>query len=179
MSSLLESYRPTLQTITALERASKLSGMQSRAMKADDLIAFIIEEAQHRVINDNCMKSAESALAAWTKNNEKNKGKKKITCENCGRSGHGKPDCHQKGGNKEGQAPWQQKTEKGKETDTAVVGINDDENNMFAFMCSSDYADVVNGLDILKSRLGTCIDSGASRDYCPDHSKFTNYKEVH
>lgn len=52
MSSLLESYRPTLQTITTSERASKLSGNQSNAMKADDLTAFIIEEAQHRVIND-------------------------------------------------------------------------------------------------------------------------------
>ena len=105
MSSLPESYRPTIQTITASERASKLSGMQSRAMEADDFNAFIIEEAQHRVINDNHTKSVESALAAWTKNNERSKGKKKIMCENCGRSGHGKPDCYQKGGDKEGQAP--------------------------------------------------------------------------
>jgi GAG-pre-integrase domain len=178
MSSLLESYRPTLQTITASERVSKLSGMQSRAMKADNLIAFIIKEAQHCVINDDCMKSAELALAAQTKNNENNKGKKKTTCKNCERSGHGEPDCYQKGGDKEGQAPWQQKTEKGKETDTAVVGVDDDENNMFTFMCPSDYADVVNGLDIPKSRLGTCMDSGASQDYCPDRLKFTNYKEV-
>ena len=55
MSSLPDSYRPTIQTITAAEWASKLSGgsdSQSRKMKPDDLIAFIIEEAQHRVIND-------------------------------------------------------------------------------------------------------------------------------
>ena len=136
--------------------------MQSQAMKADDLIAFIIEEAQHCVINDDCTKSAESALAAWTKNNEKNKGKKRITCKNCGRPGHGKPDCYQKGGDKEGQAPWQQKADKGKETDTAVVGTDDDDNEMFAFTCSSDYADVASSLDILKSKLGTCVDSGAS-----------------
>jgi hypothetical protein len=51
MSSLPGSYRPTLQTITVAERASKLSGQQANAMKADDLITFIIEEAQHRVIN--------------------------------------------------------------------------------------------------------------------------------
>jgi hypothetical protein len=152
--------------------------MQLRAMKADDLIAFIIEEVQHHVINDNRIKSVESALAAQTKNNEKNKGKKKITCKNCGRSGHGEPDSYQKGGDKEGQAPWQQKTEKEKEPNTAVVGMDDDENDMFTFMCPSDYADVANGLDIPKSRLGTCIDSGVSQDYCPDHLKFTNYKEV-
>ena len=53
MSSLLESYQPTLQTITAAERASTLLGtLSSRAMKPDDLITFITEEAQHRVIND-------------------------------------------------------------------------------------------------------------------------------
>ena len=114
--------------------------MQSRAMKADDLIVFIIEEAQHCVINDNHTKSAELALAAWTKNNERSKGK---------------TDCYQKGGNKEGQAPWQQKPDKGKESDTAVVGADDDKNDMFAFTCLSDYADVANSLDILRSRLGT------------------------
>ena len=48
MSSLPDSYRPTLQTITAAERASKLSASsdaQSKTMKPADLIAFIIEEA--------------------------------------------------------------------------------------------------------------------------------------
>ena len=66
MSSLLESYQSTLQPITALERTNKLSGLQSNAMEADDMIAFIIEEAQHRVMNNDCMKSAESALTACT-----------------------------------------------------------------------------------------------------------------
>ena len=178
MSSLPESYRPTLQTITASEWASKLSGMQLRAMKADNLITFIIKEAQHHVINDDHTRSAELALAAQTKNNERSKGKKKITCKNCGRSGHKKTDCYQKGGDKEGQAPWQQKPDEGKETDTAVVGADDNKNNMFAFTCLSDYADVANSLDIPKSRLGTCMDSGMSWNYCPDHTKFTNYKEV-
>ena len=67
MSSLPESYRPTLQTITASERANKLSGSQSTTIKADNLIAFIIEEAQHRVINNERTKAAESALAVHTK----------------------------------------------------------------------------------------------------------------
>ena len=49
MSSLPESYQPTLQTITTSERANKLSGSQLTTIKADDLIAFIIEEAQHQV----------------------------------------------------------------------------------------------------------------------------------
>ena len=68
MSSLPESYRPTLQTITAAEWASTLLGTSSsRAMKPDDLITFITEEAQHCVINDERTKNAESALAAFGK----------------------------------------------------------------------------------------------------------------
>ena len=36
-------------------------------MKPDDLIAFIIEEAQHCVISDKCSKNATSALVAHAK----------------------------------------------------------------------------------------------------------------
>ena len=74
MSSLPESYRPTLQTITASERASALlSGSPPKKMKPSDLIAFLIEEAQHRVINDERTKNLEQALAAHSK--KKGKGK--------------------------------------------------------------------------------------------------------
>ena len=63
MSSLLESYQPSLQTITATERVNKLSRGQSSGMKADDLMGFLIEEAQHRLINQQCGKNAELVLA--------------------------------------------------------------------------------------------------------------------
>jgi GAG-pre-integrase domain len=182
MSSLPESYRPTLQTITAAERASKLSGQQANAMKADDLITFIIEEAQHRVINKDRMKSAESALAACTKKASKPRQKKKdkqksdITCENCDRPGHSKPDCWSKGGGKEGQAPRQKKKEKSGETIVVVAG--DDKDDLFMFTCTSDYVAVADTLEVPKSKLGTCMDSGASRHYCLDRTKFTDYKAV-
>jgi len=177
-----ESYRPTLQTITASERASKLSSNQTNAMKADDLIAFIIEEAQHRVINDERTKTAESALAARTKNGGKSKGKKKdesqsdVICENCSKSGHSKPDCWSKGGGKEGQGPRQKN--KGKKNETVVVAADDDKEDLFAFTCTSAYVALAESIDVPKSKLGTCMDSGASRHYCPDKSKFTDYKAV-
>jgi hypothetical protein len=107
MSSLPESYCPTLQTLTTMERANKLSGLQSNAIKADDLIAFIIEEAQHWVINNNHMKSTKFALVAHTKKPAEPKEKEKakdqldIVCKNCDRPGHGKPDCYLKGRGKE------------------------------------------------------------------------------
>ena len=48
MSSLPESYRPSLQIITAAERTSAVLGTtSSKRMKADDLISFFIEEAEH------------------------------------------------------------------------------------------------------------------------------------
>ena len=71
MLSLPESYRPTLQTITASKQASTLTGSGSSTqckMKSSDLITFLIEEAQHHVNSDQ-------ALAAHVKR----KGKGKAT----------------------------------------------------------------------------------------------------
>jgi gag-polypeptide of LTR copia-type len=180
--SLPESYQPTLQTITAAEQASKLSGMQSNAMKVDNLVAFIIKEAQHCVINDDQAKTAESTLAACMKKtskpkeNKKNKPQSDVTCENCDRPGHSKPDCWSKGGGKEGQGPRQKK--KGKTNEAVVVVTDDDNSELFVFTCTSDYIAIANFLDVPKSRLGMCIDSGASWHYCPDRTKFTDYKQV-
>ena len=182
MSLLPESYRPTLQTITASERASRLSGQQSEAMKADDLIAFIIKEAQHQVINDERTKTAESALVAHTKKAGKSKSKKKdgsqsdVICENCNRPGHSKPDCWSKGKGKKGQGPRQQK--KGKKSETVVVAADNKKEDLFAFTCTSDYMAVAESIDLPKLHLGTCMDSRASQHYCPDRSKFTEYKTV-
>ena len=182
MSSLPESYWSTLQTITASKHMSKLSGSQSHSIKADNLIAFIIEEAQHRVINDDHTKTAKSALAACTKKTGKSKGKRKdknqsdATCGNCKKTGHTQANCYAKGGGKEGQAPWMKNNPK--KPEAAVVAADDEEGTLFAFTCTSDYEVVADKLDIPKSKLGTCIDSGVSRDYCLDHAKFTNYRMV-
>jgi hypothetical protein len=192
MSSLPESYRPTLQTITASERASTLtSGSQTNRMKSADLIAFLIEEAQHRVINDERSKNSEQALAAHGKRKgkgkaDRGKGKDKalnadsdITCHNCKKPGHKKADCWAKGGGKEGQGPKQKKGKSTAKSETATVAaVDDDDKEMFAFTCTSDFANVAEAIQVPKSRLGTCIDSGASRVYSPDGTKFTNYKSI-
>ena len=187
MSSLPESYRPTLQTITAAERASSLTGgTSSKRMKPSDLIAFLIEEAQHRVINDERTKDSELALAAHAKRTGKSKskggkGKEKakdsdsdITCHNCGAVGHKKKDCWAKGGGKEGQGPRQKKKKSGKspdKPDETVVVANEKDDGLFAFTCTSDYKDVANAIQVPKSRLGGCVDSGASHHYSPDREK--------
>ena len=120
MSSLPESYRPTLQAITAAERANKLSGGQSAAIKYMDPIDFLIEEAQHHVINDEHGKNAELALAAHAKRINKHRHPKKKrsdgsadeseeVCNNCHKPGHNSRDCWSKGGGKEGQGPCKTK----------------------------------------------------------------------
>ena len=53
-------------------------------MKPDDLITFIMEEAQHHVINNEHTKNMESALTALgkkqrTRKQHSNKGKEKST----------------------------------------------------------------------------------------------------
>ena len=89
-------------------------------------------------------KTAESALTACTKKTSKPKGRKKdklksdVTCKNCDRPGHSKDDFWSKGGGKEGQGPRQKK--KGKTTETVVVAADNEDNELFAFTCTSDYA---------------------------------------
>ena len=160
-------------------------------MKADDLIAFLMEEAQHHVINDERSRGSEQALAAHAK--KKGKGKPNrakrddkalnadsgVTCHNCKKTRHKKADCWAKGGGKEGQGP---KQKKGKKTETAVVAATGGDNKeLFAFTCTSDFANVAKALQVPKLRLGTCIDSGVSRVYSPDRPdwlKFANYRTI-
>ena len=72
---------------------------------------------------------------------------------------------------KEGQGPKQKKG-KGKKSEMATVAAVDDDNKeLFAFTCTSDFENVAEALQVPKSCLGMCIDSGASRVYLPDSSK--------
>ena len=187
MSSLPELYRPTLQTITAVEHVSTLLGTSSsRAIQPGDFITFIMEEAQHHVINDECTKNAESMLAALgkkqrTKKQCSNKGKEKstlgVTCKNCKNTGHTKANCWLKGGGKEGQGPRGQNSKKGeKKVETvAAAEVTSNVDEIFAFTCMSNYVEVTNTLNVPKSQLGVCINSGASRHYSPNLDVFINY----
>ena len=160
-------------------------------MKADDLIAFITGEAQHCLINNEQTKMAESALAALSKKPKAGKqhnhrGKEKsapdaVKCENCKGSGHDKANCRAKGGGQEGQGPrsWRGKREEKRPEMAAIADTRHDADNLFAFTCTSDYADVTNALNVPKSRLGACINSGASRHYSPHRNASTDYRPIH
>ena len=58
--------------------------------------------------------------------------------------------------------------------ESAAVAKTEDE-EIFAFTCTSDYASVTNALQLLKNQYGACIGSGASNHYCPDQKNFENY----
>ena len=155
-------------------------------MKLDDLITFIVEEAQHHAINDKCTKTAESALAAHSKKSRGrkehcDKGKEKSEsnemCNNCKRLGHDKANRWSKGRGKEGQGHKGHNSKK-EEKKTETVGIADTNTNaeeMFVFTCTSNYTNVAEALKIPKSQLGACIDIRASHHYSPHHDKFENY----
>ena len=99
-----------------------------------------------------------------------------IICYNCNRPGHKQFECWAEGGGKEGQGPRQKKSAKAQK---AVMAIADnDKDELFAFTCTSNYANVAENLQVPKSKLGSCIDSGASEVYCPDWEKFANYKLI-
>ena len=186
MSSLLDSYRPTLQMIMAAECTSAaLGASSSKKMKPDDLIAFLTEEAQHRVINDERTKTAESALAAHRRRQKRGKPHRErkaqrpepgVTCENCNKPGHTKPDCWSKGGGKEGQGPRRSGSKKGEKAKESAAVAKVDENDLFAFTCTSDYTAEAKALNISNENCRACLDSGMSNHYCPNHNKFENYQ---
>ena len=182
MSSLPSSYWSVIQTITAAEhvRVSQGTSTQSK-MSPEDLIKFFTEEAHHCTIDAEHTKAAEPALLAngkkakstsWcTQKEDKPKGH--IICDNCWKQGHKKAE---KGGDKEGQGPKHQKTQKTAEHQNLTSTTKDDSKVPFAFTCMSDQANLAKSIPHLN--LGTCIDSGASQNYCPDRLRFINYKVI-
>ena len=179
--------------ITAAEKTSALAdGTSSRKMKTADLITFLIEEAQHHVITDKRAKNSELALAAQAKKAGKkrsahSKGKEKAkgtdadaTCDNCHKLGHKGADCWSKGGGKEGQGPRQKKkrSDKAEKADETAIVANDEDDGLFAFTCSSDFQEVANAISIPKSRMGGCVDSGASQHYSLSRENFSRYRAI-
>ena len=59
-----------------------------------------------------------------------------------------------------------------------TVMVKDKDNDFFAFTCTSDYANVAESSKFPKFRYGTRVNSGASNDYPPDWTKFSNYREI-
>ena len=110
---------------------------------------------------------------------------------NCGRCGHTKDKCWEKGGGKEGQAPdWWKKSKDKKASANSAEAKTDEKdepenyamlaftipipNDQTALVCTSDFRDEAHAAS---NQSGIIIDSGASCHFSLDHPKFLNFKE--
>jgi hypothetical protein len=178
ISSMPNTYRPTIQMV---ETTMKVTG---KNLDLNDLIAIFIEEAEHHVMGEAQAKHAEAAIITsqsgkiHNKGGEgKQKGKMDVVCENCHKPRHTKENCYHPGGGKEGQAPSHWKLGK-KKDESANVAKTDDDKEIFAFTCSSDFQALATTLKASKTRNEAIIDSGTSYHFCPDKSKFLDYKPI-
>ena len=192
--SLAPSFRNLFTTLSTTARQT------GKKLTASDVIWHLTEEATSVEIEDNINKLNAAMMASTSKpKEEKGKGKSKsksskdeIICTNtpnCGRKGHTKDQCWEKGGGKEGQAPdWWKKKTKGKTSANVAENksAEKDEPEDFAMLastfpdddtaltCTSDFQFEAHAAS---NQCGIIIDSGASRHFSPNHSKFLNYQE--
>ena len=101
-----------------------------------------------------------------------------LTCKNCNKTGHTKPDCWLKGSGKEGQGLRWSRSKKGEKAKESAVVTKVDENDLFAFTCTSDYTAEAKALNISNENCRACLDSGASNHYCSNCNKFKNYQAL-
>ena len=149
-------------------------------------------------IDDSINKSNTAMLAATSKaRGGKGKDQDKssrddllCTNPNCGRRGHTKDQCWQKGGGKEGQAPdwWLKRVGKQDSANVIVESTpesNEPENYAMlsyhvpddptALVCTSDFSTEAH---TVSNHTGTILDTGASHHFSPNCSKFLNYEEL-
>ena len=131
--SLAPSYRNLFTTLSTTARQT------GKKLTPADVIWHLIEEATSAEIEDNINKSNAAMMATSSKpkgGKDKNKSKSlkdDVVCTNvpnCGRRGHTKDQCWEKGGGKEGQAPkWWNKSSKGKKASANVAENKAEEKN--------------------------------------------------
>ena len=171
LMSLPPSYRSLLHTIT---HAASLSGV---AINLNDLMRIVLEESHQCELSENNPKSADAALNATKGKGHKGKGNtnlQKNPCVTCKCTNHKTEDCFSKGGAKEGQAPWQKKSDKAY-TATTSNTKQSDADDYLAFTCFGDPLDRTAAIASTKRPHEVILDSGATAHFCPDRSMFTTY----
>jgi hypothetical protein len=181
LTSLPSSYRVVMSSIIHSASLSKTK------VELNDILRIVLEEAQQRSFSKQSGKPSETALVAGGNSGQsrRNKGEGKAPanqqksdkkCENCKQTNHNTPDCFQKGGAKEGQAPWQKNKPAG--TETAIVAKVEPEEKLFSFVCTSDYAHIAKRENTQQTERDAAMDSGASAHFCPDRSMFRSFREI-
>jgi hypothetical protein len=173
--SLPPSYRSLLRSIGT---ATRVTG---KPLTSTQLIQCIHEEADSQTVEKNADKVAENAAMLASKGGKGNrKGKREVdkskTCANpnCLRVGHLARDCYQKGGGKEGQAPWDKKKDS---TSKANIASMDDADENVALVITVSLDDET-ALVISPKSPPIIIDCGASRHFSSDRGRFLSFTEI-
>jgi hypothetical protein len=184
--SLAPSFRTLFTTLSATAH------QMGKKLTPTDVIWHLTEEATSAEIEDSINKSNAAMLTATSKakggNSRSSKNDILCTNTNCGRRGHTKDQCWAKGGGREGQAPDWWKTG-GKQASASIAEstpTSDEPENYAmltynvpddptALVCTSDFRSEAHAIS---KHTGTILDSGASRHFSPDRSKFLNYQEL-
>src|ERR1700719_1609009 len=133
---------------------------------------IVLEEAHQRELSENTPKSGDAALNVTKGKGRKGKGNDnspKNPCATCKCTNHKTEDCFSKGGAKEGQAPWQKKSDK---VITAVMSTpkKDETEDYLAFTCLGDTPNPAAALAHAKRSHDMILDSGATVHFWPDRS---------
>ena len=202
--SLTPSFRNLFTTLSTTSRQTgkKLTSADVIWHLTEEATSVEIEDNINK--SNTAMIAATSTKPKKEKGKGKSKDSKKV-CLNkiCGKTGHTVDQCFEEGGGKADQAPkwWKKKKAKGKkasanlaETETAqkdepedyamlaftlpddnyttlIATVPDDEN---ALICTSYFRSEAYAAS---NESEVIIDSGASRHFSPDQSKFLNYTE--
>ena len=119
-------------------------------------------------------KAAENAtmIAAHTKKKELSQTKK---CINCKRKGHTKNECYQKGGGKEGQAPWDKKK---KEDTKANAASMEDANYDISLAVTCCPTEPLEALSATHTANNVIIDWGATQHFTLNRSVLENFTTI-
>ena len=156
LGSLPKSYRPIINVISLSAKHAQLK------LKPSIIVDSLFEEFNRLEIEERQLKSAESALAA-AKGRQKGHRTADIECWRCGKTGHVRAECPEKGKKKDDD-----------KKDLAKVAAEADE---WVFTTTSNQAPPQEA----NSRKGSEIDiydSGASSHMSPDRHRFITFKEI-
>jgi hypothetical protein len=172
--SLPPSYRSLIRSIST---AARVTG---KTMTSSELIQCIQEEADSQAVEKHADKAAENAAMLASKGGRGNpKGRRKPdetkTCmnPNCLGVGHLTKDCYQKGGGKEGQAPWDKK--KGNASKANIASMDDTESVALVLTVNPDNE---TALSVSSDTPPIIIDCGASWHFSSDREKFITFSEM-
>jgi hypothetical protein len=176
ISSMPESYRPTVQTI---ETTMKVTGKQ---IAPDDLVAIFLQKAEHRAIEGGNAKSDAAMVVGMSNGRKPAKrkapGKSRSKCEHCAKLRHTKDGCWAPGGGKEGQGPNQKRFKPKDESANVTVAKADESTDIFAFVCTSDFRAEAAKLNPENGNVEAILDSGANHHFSPHRSEFQNFEVI-